>query len=296
VTAATLNAEVGQLRARLEKRSSYQYIPHARQLYDWVLRPFDADLQAAGVTTLVFVPDGTLRTVPLAALHDGKAFVIDRYAVATVPGLTLTDPRPLAPGASLALLGGLTESVQGFAALPAVAAELDSVGGIYPGTLLKDADFSSARFAAALTEASYSVVHIASHGQFGGDISDTFLLTHDGRIALNDLESQIGRTATRDHPVELLTLSACQTAAGNERAALGLAGVAVKAGARSAVATLWSVSDRASAELVTRFYKDLQGGAPKATALREAQLALLKESRYRHPAYWSPFLLIGNWL
>jgi CHAT domain-containing protein len=297
VNAATLEGEVARLRARLEKRSTYQYLPHAKQLYDWVLRPLEADLQAAGITTLVFVPDGALRTVPLAALHDGTGFLVERYAVATVPGLTLTDPRPLGSSASLALLSGLTESVEGFAALPAVAGELDSVSKIYPGKRLQDGAFTPQSFAEALTQANYSVVHIASHGQFGENIDDTFLLTHAGRIGMDDLESEIGRTATREQPVELLTLSACQTAAGNERAALGLAGVAVKAGARSAVATLWSVNDRASGSLISAFYQSLKGeGASKAAALRTAQLALLAEPRYRHPAYWSPFLLIGNWL
>jgi CHAT domain-containing protein len=297
VPADTLNAEVTELRARLEKRSTYQYLPHARKLYDWVMRPLVADLDAAGVTTLVFVPDGSLRTVPLAALNDGAHFVVERYAVATVPGLKLTDPRPLTAGASTALLSGLTESVQGFAALPAVGAELEQIGKIYPGTVLEDKTFTKAGFEQALGEANYAVVHVASHGQFGGSIDDTFLLTHDSRIAMNDLETYIGRTSTREQPVELLTLSACQTAAGNERAALGLAGVAVKAGARSAVAPLWSVNDRASAELVSTFYTNLRGGVEsKAAALQAAQLALLGEARYRHPAYWSPFLLIGNWL
>ena len=298
VAATTLKAEVGRLRARLEKRSTYQYLPHAKKLYDWVMRPLAADLQAAGVTTLVFVPDGALRTVPLAALHDGQGFLIERYAIATVPGLTLTDPRPLsAPTAPKALLSGLTESVEGFAALPAVAGELDNVSKLYPSKLLKDRDFTPESFAAALMEANYSVVHIASHGQFAENIHDTFLLTHAGRIGMDDLEREIGRTTTREQPVELLTLSACQTAAGNERAALGLAGVAVKAGARSAVATLWSVNDRASGALVSTFYAALGGaGSSKASALRTAQLALLAEPRYRHPAYWSPFLLIGNWL
>ncbi len=297
VTAAVLEAETTRLRARLEKRSTYQYIPHARQLHEWMLRPLERELSAAGVTTLVFVPDGVLRTIPLAALHDGTSFAIERYAVSTVPGLRLTDPRPLASGDSPALLSGLTESVQGFAALPAVADELTAIGAAWPGTTLKDDAFSSEAFAAALGAANYSVVHIASHGQFGGSIDDTFLLTHDGRIAMNELETYIGRTARRDRPVELLTLSACQTAAGNERAALGLAGVAVKAGARSALATLWSVNDKASAQLVSSFYETLRGGAgSKAVALQGAQRALLADPRFRHPAYWSPFLLIGNWL
>lgn len=297
VAAAELAREVGALRARLEKRSTYQYLPHAQQLYRWVVEPLEADLSVAAVDTLVFVPDGILRTIPLSALHDGTRHLVERYAVGTVPGLSLTDPRAFSGATPVALLSGLTESVDGFPALPAVAGELSRVSAVYPGRELRDAGFTPRSFASALGEAEYSVVHVASHGQFGGNVDDTFLLTHDGRIDMNDLEAEIGRTATRERPVELLTLSACQTAAGDERSALGLAGVAVKAGARSALATLWSVNDRASGELVASFYEAMstQQGS-KAAALRQAQLRLLAEPRYRHPAYWSPFLLIGNWL
>ena len=100
-----------------------------------------------------------------------------------------------------------------------------------------------------------------------------------------------------DQPVELLTLSACQTAAGDDRSALGLAGVAIKAGARSALGTLWFVNDEASSQLITDFYRHLlEPGQTKASALQLAQRSLITDPRYRHPGYWSPFLLIGNWL
>jgi len=138
---------------------------------------------------------------------------------------------------------------------------------------------------------------MASHGDFGRSADDTFILTHDGRITLDQLEVQLGGTAYRKQPVELLVLSACQTAAGDDRAALGLGGVAVKAGAQSALGALWSVSDRASAQLIGEFYRRLQEPSTnKAEALQAAQRRLLADDRYRHPAYWAPFLLIGNWL
>ncbi len=297
ISVEALAAEVAVLRGRLEKRSTYQYLPHAQQLYAWLLAPIQEDLRAANVNTLVFVPDGVLRTVPLGALFDGKQFVIEQYAVATVPGLTLTDPRPLVGGVTATLIGGLTEGVEGFAPLPAVADELAGISTVFPATVLQDAAFSQQNFAAELAGTQYSLVHVASHGQFSPRVEDSFVLTHAGRIKLNDLESYIGVTQYRQHPVELLTLSACQTAAGNEQAALGLAGIAVKAGARSALATLWSVHDRASATLIQSFYAALATpGTSKAEALRTAQRELLAEPRYRHPAYWSPFLLIGNWL
>ncbi len=295
--AASLAQEVHALRSTLEKRTTREFMPHARKVYDWLVRPLRADLERAGITTLVFVPDGILRTVPLAALHDGREYLVSRYAVATSPGLTLTDPRPLRDSKPRVLVGALTESVQGFPPLPAVADEVAALDAIYDGTVLADAQFSAAGFGHAIERRPYSIVHMASHGEFGSTVGDTFILTHDSRITLDQLEARLGGTAYREQPVELLALSACQTASGDDRAALGLGGVAVKAGARSALATLWSVSDRASTILVSAFYERLQKeGLNKAQALRAAQQVLLADIRYRHPAYWAPFLLIGNWL
>ena len=141
------------------------------------------------------------------------------------------------------------------------------------------------------------IVHIASHGEFRAESAESFLLTYDGRLTVDRLSELIGATQFREQPLELLTLSACQTAAGDERAALGLAGMAVRAGARSVLATLWSISDVASAELVSEFYRQLgQSGVSRAEALQRAQIRLISDRRYRHPGYWSPFLLISNWL
>lgn len=297
VSAQAVEAETLALRKTLEKRVTREYLRHARQLYDWVVRPAQADLERAGIQTLVFVPDGALRTIPLSALNDGKQFLIERYAVATSPGLTLTDPRPIADVAPKVLMAGLTESVQGFAALPGVKSEIDSIAAQLPGTALLDQNFLASRFRGDLAATPYTIVHVASHGEFGPSAQETFVLTHDSRINLNELEGMLGGTNYREQPVQLLVLSACETAAGDDRSALGLAGVAVKAGARSALATLWSVSDVASMELIGDFYKGLgKPGESKAQALRQAQLALLSDRRYRHPYYWSAFLLIGNWL
>ncbi len=297
VGAQRLEAETRAMRQTLEKRMTREYLKHARQLYDWVVRPALADLERAGVKTLVFIPDGALRTIPLAALSDGKQFLIEQFAVATSPGLTLTDPRPLTSVPPRVLMAGLTESVQGFAALPGVKTEITNIAGLLPGTELLDQAFQSSRFRSNLASDPYTIVHVASHGEFGANAQSTFLLTHDSKINLNELEGILGGTNYRDQPVQLLVLSACETAAGDDRSAMGLAGIAVKAGARSALATLWSVSDLASTQLVSDFYRGLgQGGESKAEALRQAQLALMADRRYRHPYYWSPFLMIGNWL
>lgn len=289
--------EVRMLRGTLETRIMHRYLRHSKQLYDWIIRPLEPELERYGIDTLVFVPDGPLRTVPLSSLHDGEDFLVARYAVATTPGLTLTDPRPIPRGDVRVLLSGLTESVQGFPALPNVAQEIANVQALYGGTVLTDREFVVLKMENELKKRPYSIVHVASHAQFDQDLDQTFLLTYEGKLKMDALDQLMTLTAFREKPVELLTLSACQTAAGDDRAALGLAGVAVKAGARSALATLWFVNDPASAVLVSEFYRELQDPAQsKAKALQQAQLELMKDRRYRHPTYWAPFLLIGNWL
>jgi CHAT domain-containing protein len=148
-----------------------------------------------------------------------------------------------------------------------------------------------------LVKKPFSIVHIASHAQFRGNIEETFLLTFDDKLTLDRLEEMIGLFRFREEPLELLTLSACQTAAGDDRAALGLAGIAIKAGARSALATLWYINDQSSSDLVSEFYRQLQDPSiSRAAALQRAQLQLLNVPGYEHPGYWAPFLLINNWL
>ena len=297
VPADALTGEIRAFRLLLEKRTTHQYYPHARKLYDWLIAPIAAELDKQQVDTLVIVPDGALRTIPLAALHDGEQFLIARYALVTTPGLTLTDPRPLPRERAQLLLNGLTESVQGFAPLPYVAEELQAIHKMYGGTMLQNGQFTLSNMEKGLEQTPYSIVHIASHGQFDSDSEKTFLLTYEGKLSMDKLEQFLGLSKFRTEAVELLTLSACQTAAGDDRAALGLAGVAIKAGARSALATLWTVNDPASALMVSDFYRHLRApGVSKAKALQQAQLGILKDIRYRHPNYWSAFLLIGNWL
>lgn len=293
----TLTNAVDDFRRLLEKRSTHQYMDRARELYGWLIRPLEADLAAAGIDTLVIVPDGPLRTIPLAALHDGTGFLAARYAVTIAPGLTLTDPRPLARDRAGMLLAGVSEGVQGYAPLPHVEEETERLARLFPARVLLNGDFTAARLAGELRRTPYNLVHIASHGEVRGEHAQSFLVTHDGRLTLDRLEALVRLGRFRPDPVELLVLSACQTAAGDERAALGLAGVAIKAGARSALASLWSVSDEASAQLMDDFYAQLRTeGLSKAESLRRAQAALIANPRYRHPFYWSAFVLIGNWL
>jgi CHAT domain-containing protein len=218
--------------------------------------------------------------------------------MAMTPSLRLTDPRPIRRDNINLLLNGLTQSVQGFPPLVHVASELDAIQDLYGGTVLEDKSFRRASVQQALTENQYSIVHFATHGKFSGQVRDSYILTYDGKMNMDDLEQFVGVSWFRqDQPVELLTLSACETAVGDDTAALGLASVAIKAGARSALASLWSISDEASSELISNFYRELQNPElSKAQALQRAQVAFLDDQRYRHPGYWAPFLLIGNWL
>jgi CHAT domain-containing protein len=297
VDAATLTQEVRAFRRKLEKRTTREYLPYAQQLYDWLLRPLEPELTPLPIDSLVFVPDGPLRTIPMAALHDGRQFLIGKYAVAITPGLDLTDPRPMQRDTIKTLAVGLTEAVQGFPPLPNVSRELQAIQSLYGGAPLLNQDFRVSRLEKQLREERFTVVHIASHGRFEGDVAKTFLLTFDDKLTMERLDQAVGLFRFRDEPLELLTLSACETAAGDDRAALGLAGVAIKAGARSALATLWHINDPASAILVAEFYRQLQEpSVSRAIALQRAQLSLLKDPRYQHPGYWSPFLLINNWL
>jgi len=298
VGADTLTQEVREFRRKLEKRTTREYLRHGRQLYDWLIRPLEEDLASARIDTLVFVPDGPLRTIPMAALHDGKQYLVEKYALAITPSLNLTDPRPINREKTNVLAVGVTESVQGFPPLPYVAAELGAIGKIFgKSTTLVDGEFRVATFEKKLKEEKFTIVHIASHGMFGGDAEKTFLLAFDDKVTIRRLDELVGVFKYRDEPLELLTLSACETAEGDDRAALGLAGVAVKAGARSAVATLWNVNDQAAADLVAEFYRQLQDpSVSRATALQRAQLKILGDPNYNHPGLWSPFLLINNWL
>ncbi|CAK0750678.1 conserved hypothetical protein [Gammaproteobacteria bacterium] len=284
-----------RLRALLEKRSTYQYLAPARRLYEALIKPLEADL--VGVDTLVFVPDGALRLLPLAALNDGAHYLLERFAVATSPGLGITDLGDANQrGGRSALITALTEARQGFPALPNVALETANLEKLFPATVLRNKNFELEKMHRSLSDNTYNIIHLASHGHFEEKGQESFILTYDEHLTLDQLERFIRLTRFRDEPVELLTMSACQTAVGDDRAALGLGGVAVKAGARSALATLWLVNDEATTRLMAEFYQQLADSRQsKAQALRQAQMVLLKAGPYRHAGLWAPFLLIGNW-
>ncbi|MDH5407094.1 MAG: CHAT domain-containing protein [Gammaproteobacteria bacterium] len=287
---------VTNFRQKLEKRRTRDYLPYSKELYDLIIRPVMPTLKRQKVSTLITISGTGLQGVPFSALHDGEEFLIQKMAVAISPGLHLTDSSTTKNRSTRILLSGLTESVQGFPALIHVKHELDNINKIHPGKLLIDQSFQSKTMKSALGKHRYNIAHIASHGKFTGNVSESFLLTYDSQVRVSDLAEAIGLGRFADEPLELLTLSACDTAAGDDRAMLGLAGITVKAGARSALATLWPINDRATSILMTSFYNELQNNnTSKANALRNAQLNMLADVRHRHPGYWSPFILIGNW-
>jgi CHAT domain-containing protein len=296
VDGRTVIGEVRNLRKNIERPGS-QYLQHATKLYDWMIRPLERDLVGQKIELLTFVLDRSLRTIPMSVLYDGNRFLIQKYGLATTLGLTLTDPRPLNRENVQVLLNGLTEGVQGFPPLPSVSDELSAINDNFAGLLLQNKDFTKANMQEALLHQSFSIIHIASHGQFDSDPNNTFLLTYGSKMTMDELTGILEPSRFREEPVELLTLSACQTAIGDDRAALGLAGVAIKAGARSALASLWFVDDAATARLMKEFYGNMgKGSNSKIEALQQAQMSLLQEKDFQHPAFWAPFILIGNWL
>ncbi|MEQ1858788.1 MAG: CHAT domain-containing protein [Chthoniobacteraceae bacterium] len=296
---AELTTVLRSFRLNLENRTTNEFLEQAQQLYAWLIKPLEPLMAAHRFDTMVFVPDGALRTIPMAALHDGERFLIEKYAVAVTPGLELMESKQAANVAGRLMIAGISESVQDFPPLPNVPGELSAIGKLYnERESLLDSEGIKASIEGKFGEVPFTIVHIASHGHIDSDIRKSFVLTYDGRLTLDDLERLIRPGQLADKPLELLTLSACQTAAGDDRAALGLAGVAVKAGARAAFATLWFVNDQASAQVVVDFYTELKSkpDRTKAQALQAAQTRLLRDERFQHPCYWAPYLIIGNWL
>jgi CHAT domain-containing protein len=339
VSAAALNAEVAKFRQQLLDTNSTAYLATAQKLYGWLIEPFASRMAKSGIRQLIVVPDGLLRLIPFAALHDGRQFVAQRYVISTVTGLTMTATGVHRNAQLTSLLAGLSEPgpvvdtllSMGFTGepaaevsaravvvpaqapeprsdsaraadesalrhellLPAVATEIGELRPYGRSVSLLNADFTVARFQHEVGTGRYSVIHIATHGFFGDSARDSFLLAFDNIIRIDDLQNLI---SGHDTPgaVELLTLSACDTATGDDRAPLGFAGAAIKARARSVVGTLWAVSDEAAEKFMAAFYSQLSRQG-KAEALTQAQRTLIDSPQFSHPYYWAPILLIGDW-
>ena len=267
-----------------------------QMVYDWLIRPAEADLTASGIKTLVFVLDGYLRNLPMAVLHDGEKFLVEKYSIALAPGLQLLAPKPLSEVKLKVFTAALSEARQGFPALPGVEQEIQQIAAQMPASGLLNQDFVSGRLQDRLKALSYPIVHLATHGQFSSNAADTFIVTWDQKVNVKEFDRLLRvRTGENQQPIELLVLSACETASGDNRAALGLAGAAIRSGARSTAATLWQVNDESTAIFMTEFYRQLAAKSSKAEALRNAQLTLLRNRDYQNPYFWAPFVLVGNW-
>jgi CHAT domain-containing protein len=302
VSGEALLASARRFRHHLESGGAKaELYEEAGWLYRQLIEPAVGLLRERGVHHLVFVPDGSLGNVPLGALYDtpNKRFLLEDFSVSVAPNLSLLEATEDSEGGAPLFAGGLSESVQGFSAIPEVAGELERVSGLYAQRqVLLNGQFTSEAIRTSLTNSTADIVHLASHGEFLGRAGGCFLLTHDGRVTLDDLEVMIRPRKYVGTPVNLLCLSACRTAAGDDRAALGLAGASVKSGARSVLATLWYVKDDSTAEIMTGFHRYLRDhpkGRGKAEALRHAQLEFLQRDRSTHPTRWAPFILVGSW-
>ncbi|MBD2074255.1 CHAT domain-containing protein [Phormidium sp. FACHB-592] len=273
------------------------WLPIAQQIYALLLRPEEEALAASNIKTLVFVPDGSLRGLPMAALHDGQRYLIEKYSVVLNPGLQLLQPQAIDRLQLKGLLAGLSQAQGEFSALPNVVTEISQIKAEIPSQVLLDQTFTNQALKNEVDSTPSQLIHLATHGQFSSNADDTFILTWDGRINVKQLDQLLRSRERKLKPIELLVLSACQTATGDKRAALGMAGVAVRSGARSTLASLWSVNDLSTASLMIEFYRELsKPGMTKAAALRHAQITLLQQDGYTSPYYWAPFVLLGNWL
>ncbi|BBD69196.1 TPR repeat protein [Nostoc commune NIES-4072] len=270
----------------------------SQQIYDWLIQKAEVDQAFIDTKTLVFVLDGRLRNIPMAALYDGNRYLIEKYAVALSPGLQLMAARSLSSNHIDAIIGGISQSRAGFSALPSVESEVKEISQTVPSSMLLNEKFTSLALAAHVKSSKANVIHLATHGQFSSRLENTFLLTWDGELNVKELSELLkNRSGDSSKAIELLVLSACDTATGDNHAVLGLAGLAVKSGARSTIATLWPVKDKAAQMLMTRFYDQLRlPRITKAEALRQAQINLIRQTDFHDPFFWSAFVLVGNWL
>jgi CHAT domain-containing protein len=292
-----------ELQAALVKRNAGRVIEKSKAVYRWLIKPLEEHLEKSSeIETLVFVLDGYLRNIPIAALYDEQAneYLIEKkYALVLLPSSQVFDLRAL-PGRLQVLGAGISERLvvenRRFDALNTTE-ELDKIENVVSSKILLNSQFTQPNLQQAIKSGNFSVVHLATHGNFSSDSENTFILVYGELLRANNLNN-LFRSANKQtaSPLDLLVLSACKTAEGDNRATLGMAGLAVRSGARSTLATLWQVSDESTVKLMEQFYSELtKPGVSKAQALHHAQQALLVELKYQNPYYWAPYVLVGNW-
>lgn len=288
----------------LAEISEAAYRPFAQALYEQLISPIKPFLPPSG--TLVFSLDTALQGIPMEMLHDGQSYLLENYSIALTLGSQIRPPQMLAPRNLKVLLAGLSQEgpsfelpqvPPGLQPLPAVQGEINQIQTVAArGKELLNQAFTRQRFQTLLESGSFPVVHVATHGQFSSNPEQTMLLAWDQPITVSQFDTLLNSRPGSQLNLELLTLSACETAQGDRRSALGLAGVAVRAGSRSTLASLWLVDEASTAELMAQFYKNLKAGMTKAEAKRQAQLTLMHNPQTANPYLWAAFVLVGGWL
>ncbi|QLE52680.1 CHAT domain-containing protein (plasmid) [Nostoc sp. C057] len=278
---------------------------YSQKIYEYLITPIKRYIPSSG--TLVFTLDKSFQSIPMGLLYDGRHYLIEHYSIAETLDSRVRQPRVLHENQMIALIAGLSKispsyidknAPKNMENLPPSKQEVENVEKQTKSSVaLLDDKFTLKRFKEELTQNNFPIVHITTHGQFSSDPLKTVLVAYDKLINIRDFDSLIrGKTENSQDAIELLVLSACETAKGNKQSAMGIAGIAAQAGARSTVATLWRVDANSTALLMQEFYRGLNNGLPKAEALRQAQLSLLSNPQYQKSYYWAPFLLVGSWL
>lgn len=296
---------VRRLYENLQQEGSYEEVQEdGQQVYNWLIQPIEKDLKESNIKNLIFVLDGPLRKIPMASLYDGQQYLVEKYSVSLALGLQVREPKPLRRETMKVLAASLTEppnnqEVSGFSRLANVSVEVKEIKKTgLAVNWIADQEFTTKNFNQKLNSSNFEIVHLATHGLFGENRENTFVVTADGKLKIDDFDQLFSSQAQkRKQKIDLLILSACQTATGNDQAVLGIAGTIVQAGASSAIASLWDLDDEASVPFMKEFYQHLgQPNISRAEALRLAQQSLLKNPKYDHPRYWAAYVLVGSWL
>ncbi|MEL7359391.1 MAG: CHAT domain-containing protein [Cyanobacteria bacterium J06560_6] len=305
VAPETLASTVEDFRADLAtsaRRGGDYYLQPAQQLYEWLVEPLENDLATVGVETLVFAMDEGLRTIPLGALHDGTSFLVEKFSLGTVPSLGMIDTQYASLDSSQVLAMGISDFGQfdRFNDLPGVPDEVKAIAEDWPGSSFLNEEFTEQALieqrwhglSPGESQTPYQIIHLATHAKMNaGSIDNSYIQLWDEQLALNEL----GQLGWDSPAVQLLVLSACNTALDSPEAEMGFAGLAIASGVSSAMASLWSVSDLGTQALMDEFYTQLRAVPTKAEALQQAQLSLLhSDNEFSHPYYWSGFTMVGS--
>jgi CHAT domain-containing protein/Tfp pilus assembly protein PilF len=287
-----------EFRKALENRDQELYRGYAGQLYIWLMRPMEENLQDNTIKTLLIVPDGVLRLVPFAALYDGFDYLIKQYAIAYLPKISGINPQWLPRKNVNLFFGGLSKTQNDI--LPRHHIETDYKAIAHAmNHLIKTHDilnrsFSLKKVARRFKKTSYEIVHLTSYCQMGKEPIDFSINAYNHFIKINDIESLLNQNSLPG----LVVLDYCKTLKEDQRSTLFFSGFPIKTGAHSLLFSLWTDRDIAGSDIVPEFYRQLirTPYQSRAEALQSAQIETLGKPRFHHPFFWSGFMLIGDWL